>query len=127
MCAENRLRVTDVGQECGEDRKAGCRGGHGQAGLGHHRQQCRGLQRDGLAAGVGAADDELALRGGQLQRERDDMAAVQAEMPFEQRMAGGFEAQQIGRVLRGHAIVIAGKAGAGLQAVDQRKDARSFH
>jgi hypothetical protein len=54
------LRVADVGQERGEDGKAGGRGGNGQAGLGHHGQQRGGLEGDGFAAGVGAADDELA-------------------------------------------------------------------
>jgi hypothetical protein len=76
------LRVADVGQKCREDRKAGGRGGDGQAGLRHHGQQRRGLERDGLAAGVGAADDELALGGGQLQRERDDTAAGGAQRRF---------------------------------------------
>ena len=42
-------------------------------------------------------------------------------------MAGGVEAQQIGRDGRGHAIVVAGKAGAGLEAVDQGQDARAFN
>ena len=90
----DRLRVADVGQKRGEDRKAGCRGGHGHAGLRHHGQQSRGLERDGFAAGVGAADDELAVVGGQLQRERDDACRrLCAQTLFEQRMAGGFEMQ----------------------------------
>ena len=54
------------------------------------------------------------------------VAAGRAQMPFEQRMAGGFQAQQIGRNGRGHAVVVAGKAGAGLQAIDQRQHARAF-
>jgi hypothetical protein len=41
-------------------------------------------------------------------------------------MAGGFQAQQIGRNGRGHAVVVAGKAGAGLQAINQRQHARAF-
>ena len=122
----NGLRVADVGQERGEDGKAGCRGGDGQTGLRHHGQQRRGLERDGFAAGVGAADDELALGGGEFKSERNDMAAGHAEMPFEQRMAGGFEAQKIGRDGRRNAVVVAGKAGAGLQAIDQRQHARAF-
>ena len=122
----NGLRVADVGQKRGEDRKAGGRGGNRQAGLRHHGQQGRGLERDGFAAGVGAADDELALCGGEFESERDDAAAGCAKMPFEQRMAGGFEAQKIGRDSRGHAVVVAGKAGAGLEAIDQRQDARAF-
>ena len=54
------------------------------------------------------------------------MPAGRAEMPFEQRMAGGFQAQPIRRNRRGHAIEAAGKAGAGLEAVNQRQDARAF-
>ncbi len=91
----NRLRVADIGKERGEDRKARGRCGHGQSGLRHHRQQRRGLERHGLAAGVGAADDELASCGGEFERERDDAPAGGAQMLFEQRMAGGVEAQQI--------------------------------
>ena len=120
------LRVADVGQECGEDGKAGRRGGHGQAGLGHHGQQGGGLEGDGFAAGVGTADDELAICGGELQGERNDMAAGRAQVLFEQRMARGFEAQQIGRDGGGDAVIVAGKAGAGLQAVHQRENARAF-
>ena len=65
--------------------------------------------------------------GGQLQGERDHArvrpAAGGAEVAFEQRMAGGFEAQQIGSDGRCNAVVIAGKAGAGLKAIDQRQNA----
>jgi hypothetical protein len=63
--------------------------------------------------------------GGELQSERDDAAAGCAQTLFEQRMAGGFEAQPIGRDGRGNAVVVAGEAGAGLQAVDQREHARA--
>ena len=34
----------------------------GQTGLGHHGEERGGFEGDGLAAGVGAADDELAGR-----------------------------------------------------------------
>ena len=54
------------------------------------------------------------------------MAAGHAEMAFEQRMAGGFEAQKIGRDGWSDAVVVAGKAGAGLEAIDERKNARAF-
>ena len=122
----NGLRVADVGQKRGEDGKTGGGGGDGQASLGHHGQQGRGLEGDGFAAGVGTADDELAGVGGEFESERDDLAAGCAEALFEQRMAGGFEAQKIGRDGWSHAVVIAGKAGAGLQAIDQRQNARAF-
>ena len=120
------LRVADVGKECGEDGKAcGC-GGDGQAGLRHHGQQRGGLEGDGFAAGVGAADDELAGLGREFERERDNMASGRAQVLFEQRMAGRVESQKIGSDGRRDAIVVAGKAGAGLQAVDQREHARAF-
>ena len=47
-------------------------------------------------------------------------------MPFKQRMAGCVESQQIGRNGRGHAVVIVGKASAGLEAIDQRQHARAL-
>ena len=62
----------------------------------------------------------------QFQRERDNSSAGCAQALFKQRMTGGFKVQQIGRKRRGHAVVVAGKAGAGLQAVDQRQHARAF-
>jgi hypothetical protein len=64
----DRLRIADVGQKRCEDGEAGCGGGNRQAGLRHHCQQGRGFERDGFAAGVGTADDELTLGRGQLQR-----------------------------------------------------------
>ncbi len=84
----NGLGVADVGEECGEDREAGGGGGDGQAGLGHHGQQRGGFEGDGFAAGVGAADDELAMLGGEFQSEWNNVAAGCAEVLFEQRMAG---------------------------------------
>ena len=54
-------------------------------------------------------------------------APASAETLFEQRMAGGFEMQALSGVMDGRdAVVVAGKAGAGLQAVDQSEDARAF-
>jgi hypothetical protein len=82
----------------------------------------RGLEGDGFAAGVGAADDELALRR-MSSSVRGTMRPPGAEALFEQRMAGGFEAQRVGRRLGRDAVVVAGEAGAGLQAVDQSEDA----
>ena len=110
-----------------EDGEAGRGGGNGQAGLGHHGQQGHGLERDGFTAGVGAADDELAVFRGQLERKRNDAGvgphAAGAQAFLEQRMAGRFEAQQIGRDGWGNAVVVAGKAGARQQAVDQCENA----
>jgi hypothetical protein len=56
----NGLGVADVSEECGEDGEGrGC-GRHGNTGLGHEGAEGRGFERDGLAAGVGAGDDQLA-------------------------------------------------------------------
>jgi hypothetical protein len=55
------------------------------------------------------------------------MAAGHTEMPFEQGMAGGFEAQKIGHDGWSHTVIIAAKAGAGLEAIDHGKDARAFN
>ena len=53
-------RVADVGVDAGEEGELRffCR--DGDSGLGHEREQAEGLERDGFATGVGAADDELA-------------------------------------------------------------------
>ena len=66
------------------------------------------------------------LGSGEFQSERNDAAAGGAQALFKQRMAASVEAQKIGRDGRSHAIVIAGKTGAGLQAVNQRQHARAF-
>ena len=76
------LGIADVGEECGEDGEAGGGSGDGQAGLGHHGQQRGGFEGDGFAAGVGAADDELAGLGGEFQCKRDNMTAGGAEVSF---------------------------------------------
>ena len=55
------LVVADVGEDGVEDGQLGAVGRNRNARLRHQRQQADGLQRDRLAAGVGAADDELAM------------------------------------------------------------------
>ena len=56
-----RLLVADVGVDGLEDGQAGVGvGGDGQAGLGHEGEQPDGLEGDGLAAGVGAGDEQDA-------------------------------------------------------------------
>ena len=120
------LGVADVGEEGGEDGEAGCGGGDGQAGLGHHGEQGGGFEGDGFAAGVGAADDELAGFGGELEGERDDRPPVARRWLLEQRVAGGVEGEPVGRDGGGHAVVVAGEAGAGEEAVDEGEDARAF-
>ena len=57
----DRLVVADVGEDCVEDGQLGAIGRHGNSRLRHQSQQAHGLERDGFAAGVGAADDDLAV------------------------------------------------------------------
>ena len=85
----NGLRVADVGEKCSEDRKARRSCGYGQACLGHHGEQRRGFEGDGFAAGVGAADDELA-RSVVSSSVRGTITTIDgAQVLFKQRMAGG--------------------------------------
>ena len=58
-----------------------------QAALGHERQQADGLERDGLAAGVGAGDDERIKVAAQPHGDRHDGLAG------DERMAGADEVQ----------------------------------
>ena len=70
------LRVADVGENGVEDGQIGALGRDGDSGLGHEDEQADGFEGDGFAAGVGAADDELAVGGVHLQGERDDGLAA---------------------------------------------------
>ena len=54
------LVVADIGQHLLEERELGFGGGHRQRRLRHQAEQPDGLQRHGLAAGVGAADQQRA-------------------------------------------------------------------
>ena len=47
-------------------------------------------------------------------------------MAFEQRVARSFEEQAMGRDCRRNAVIVAGKAGAGLKCIDQCQNARAF-
>ena len=64
----DRLVVPDIGKDSVEDGQLGAVGGNRNAGLRHQRQQANRLQRYCLAAGVGAADDELAMLAIQSRR-----------------------------------------------------------
>ena len=65
------LRVADVGVNAGEERQRRLFRGNRHASLRHNGQQAKGLEGDGLAAGVGPADDELLAVGWKDDGERD--------------------------------------------------------
>ena len=88
----DRLRIANIGQERREDGKARLRRGHRNSRLRHHCQQRRGLERHGFAAGIGSADDELALVGRQFQNQRHDLPARRPQPFFQQRMARALNA-----------------------------------
>ncbi len=119
------LRVADVGEEGVEEGDDGFVGGDGNSGLGEDGEEAGGLEGDGFAAGVGAADDELAVRAGELQGDGNDLARLGAKTAVEERMAGVFEAELRGGVVadaRRRAFVFLGEAGAGEEGIDFGED-----
>jgi hypothetical protein len=64
----DRLVIADVGKDRVEDGQLGAVGRNRDARLRHQGQQSDGLQPYRLAAGVGAADDELAMFGCRARR-----------------------------------------------------------
>ena len=120
------LGVADIGQKCGEDGEAGGGGRNRQAGLGHHCQQCGGFESNGFAAGVGAADDELARLLCKLQCQRNNLTTSRAEVFLEERVTARVQAEPVGCDGGGDAVVVAGKAGAGQQRVDEGEHAGAF-
>ena len=82
------LLVADVGEDLLVDVDgAAVVGGDMQTALGHKREQADGLERDGLAAGVWAGDDERVKIAAQPHGDRDDRLAG------DERMAGPDEVQ----------------------------------
>ena len=84
----DRLVVADVGEDGVEDGKLGAVRGHRHSRLRHQREQADGLQRDGLAAGIGSGDDELAALAFEFDGDRDDRGSLAFQIAFQQRMAG---------------------------------------
>ena len=89
------LVVADIGQHRGKDRELGFGGGHGQAGLRHQAEQAHGLQGHGLAAGVGAADQQRAAVAGEFERDGDGTLAAAAQHVGEQRVARVLEVEAL--------------------------------
>ena len=83
----DRLLVPDVGQDLAEDRQLRCARRNVQAHLGHQRGKPDGLERDGLPAGVGPADDHGLVRAVHLERDRNHRSTRVPQGRFEQDVA----------------------------------------
>ena len=70
------LIVADIGEDGVEDGQLGAIGGNRNSRLRHQRQQANRFQRDGLAASIGAADDELAMLAVEFDGKRDHRCAA---------------------------------------------------
>ena len=103
------LLVTDVGQHPPEDRHAGAAGGRDpEAGLVHEGEQAQGLERDRLAAGVRAGDDQG------LVAEPFAQAQVNGHrVGTKERMAGREQLDRVVRDRRPDRAQVARQSGAG--------------
>ena len=82
----NALLVADVGVDAVQQREFGHFGGDVQAGMGHQGQETHGLEGHGLAAGVGAGDDQYPVVATHFQVDGDNPLG-------EEGMAGGGDAE----------------------------------
>ena len=71
--------------------------GHRNSRLRHQRQQPDGLERHGLSAGVGTADDELAMLGVKFDGKRNHGNVPGFQGPLQQRMARVAQDERITR------------------------------
>ena len=115
----NRLGIADVGKDFSEYGQAcsACR--HKEAGLGHDSQQTQGLQRHGLAAGVGTGDDQDPVVAADFNVNGDGLFRVQ------EGMAGSFNLQRCSGIVGGgrddfrlHRPHLFGQAGPGEDEVE---------
>ena len=95
MILLDRLVVADIGEHGVEDGQFGAVGGDRQSRLRHEREQTHRFERDGLAAGVRAGDDELATVVLEFDCHWDYGASFGFEVSLEQWMAGVVE-EEIG-------------------------------
>src|ERR1700757_1594919 len=77
------LVVADVGENCVKNRELGTIGGGGEAALGPEGEESDGLQGDGLAAGVGTGDDELAAGTFEFDRDGNNTGVLRLEAAFQ--------------------------------------------
>jgi hypothetical protein len=82
----DRLVIADVGEYGIEDGQLRGFGGHRNARLRHEREQPSGLEADGLAAGIGSADDELPIVPFKVERDRYDVPTTALEIAFQNGM-----------------------------------------
>ena len=102
------LLVADIRQDMAEDRQdAAVRGGDVQAALVHGREQADRLERNGLAAGVRAGDDERVEAAAELDVDRHGLGLV------EQRMARAAEDQSLALGVGLAAVELVGELGLG--------------
>ncbi len=88
-----------------------------------------GFERHRLAAGIGAADDQLPLRVVQSQRQRNDRCLPRPQTLFEQRVPRLGELQHRRRRVgkpRTYALELGGKTSPGLQTVDLGQNRRAL-
>ena len=133
---EHRFQIQHVGRECGkvrgdgllvadidehaiEKRQDGALSGDGNSRLRGERGDSCGLECDGLATGVRAADDEQTFLAAERERHRHDRAIFAAQFVFEDRMAREFQTQLTRFREFGHGgVEILCEAGAGEDTVE---------
>ena len=92
----NGLVVADIRQHLLEERELGFGRGHGKAGLRHQAEQPDGLEGDGFAAGIGAADQQGAAVAGSSSRVMGTGGlAAAAQHVLQQRVARVLEAEAL--------------------------------
>ena len=96
------LFVADIGEHVIEDGQLGAFCGDRNTGLRRKRGEADGFQRDGLAAGVGSADDHYGFVATECERQGNGLAPERTQLGFEHGIARGIQAQEIALLKRGH-------------------------
>ena len=92
------LVIANVGEHRIEDGQLGALGRNRNTRLRHQRQQSDGLERYGFSAGIGTADDELAMLAVKFDGERNHGNVPGLQGPLQQRMARVAQYECITRV-----------------------------
>ncbi|HRJ21321.1 MAG TPA: hypothetical protein PLF84_19910, partial [Bryobacteraceae bacterium] len=115
------LVVADVGEDVGEDGEGGFGGGDGPTGLGHEGERTGGFHGDGLAAGVGAGNEEGAQGAVEGEGEGDDAFPLAAKEVVEEGVAGVLEVKDggfVGGESGDDGVGLYGEVGAGEDGVE---------